>query len=96
MEKLLHYNTAQEIISRQAEVIQGMMADLKRTILILNIDISTEVGRVGILDRSDPAYPILARTLGARRDNLKITIAALEQRLRTIKAATDQAIASAA
>jgi hypothetical protein len=32
-------------------------------------------------DPFDPNYPILARTLTARRDNLKDTIAALEKRL---------------
>jgi hypothetical protein len=41
-------------------------------------------------------YPILARTLGTRRDNLKVTIAALAQRLATINDKTSQAIATAA
>ena len=45
-------------------------------------------------DRSDPAYPILARALAARRDNLWDTIAALEQRLATIKVAVVEAVAA--
>lgn len=96
MAKLHHSDTAQEKILRQAAVIRGMVDDLKRTIQILNIDISTEEGRVGIVDKSDPAYPILARTLGTRRDNLNITIAALEQRFRTINATINHVIAAAA
>jgi phage shock protein A len=37
--------------------------------------------QTGIFDRSDAAYPILARMLATRRDNIKDTITALEQRL---------------
>jgi hypothetical protein len=37
-----------------------------------------------IFDRSDPAYPILARTLTARRGNLIVTVADLQERLRAI------------
>jgi hypothetical protein len=73
-----------------------MLNDLDHTVHLLNIDISTEEERVRVLDRSDPAYPILARTLATRRDNLKVTIAALEKRLRMINAATPQIIAEAA
>jgi hypothetical protein len=35
----------------------------------------------GFLNRSDAAYPILARILATHRDNLKDTITALERRL---------------
>lgn len=96
MAELHHSGTAQETALRQAAVIQGMVADLERTIRILNIDISAEVKRVGVLDRSDPAYPILARTLGARRDNLKLTVAALGERLRAIDPRATQDVATAA
>jgi hypothetical protein len=34
-----------------------------------------------VFDKSQVEYPMLARTLAARRDNLKDTIAALEKRL---------------
>jgi hypothetical protein len=93
----LHYSgTAQETALRQAAVIQGMMADLERTIRILNIDISAELNRVGVIDKADPAYPILARTLGARRDNLKLTVATLVERLRAIDPKAAQDVATAA
>jgi hypothetical protein len=86
MAKLHHSGTAQETALRQAAVIQGMINDLGRTIHILNIDILTEEERVLIFDRSDPAYPIIARTLTARRDNLVVTVADLAERLRAITA----------
>jgi hypothetical protein len=47
-----------------------------------------------VSDRSDPTYPILARALAARRDNLRDTIAALEQRLATIKVPMVEAAAA--
>jgi hypothetical protein len=94
--KLHHSRTAQETALRQAAVIRGMIDDLGRTIHILNIDISTEEERVLVFDRSDPAYPILARTLTARRDNLIVTVADLAERLRAITATIPAAIPEAA
>jgi hypothetical protein len=96
MAKLHHSGIAQETALRQAAVIRGMMHDLGRTIQFLDIDISTEEERGRIFDRSDPAYPILARTLTARRDNLIVTVADLEERLRAIIATIPAAIPEAA
>jgi hypothetical protein len=84
MTKLHRSETAQEAALRQAEVIQGLIGDLERTVQILNVDIYTEEQRVWVFDRSDPAYPILARTLTTRRDNMNVTIATLARRLHTI------------
>jgi hypothetical protein len=96
MAKLHHSGTAQETALRQAAVSRGMIDDLGRTIQILNIDISSEEERVRVFDRSDPAYPILARTLTARRDNLIVTVADLAERLRAITATIPAAIPKAA
>ena len=89
MAKLHHSGTAQETALRQAAVSRGMIDDLGRTIQILNIDISSEEERVRVFDRSDPAYPILARTLTARRDNLIVTVADLRERLREVRCGCD-------
>jgi hypothetical protein len=75
-----HFDT-REVLQREAILIWRMIADIDRTVRLLDCDVTTEEERVGISDRSDAAYPILARTLAARRDNLKDTITALEQRL---------------
>jgi hypothetical protein len=70
-----------EAVQRKAILIWRMIADIDRTVRLLDCDIATEEERAGISDRSDAAYPVLARTLTTRRDNLKDTITALEGRL---------------
>jgi hypothetical protein len=66
-----------------------MIGDIDRVVRILDCDIATEEERARISDRSDAAYPMLARTLAARRDNLRDTIAALNQRLANLPAETE-------
>jgi hypothetical protein len=75
-----HFDTS-EAGQREAGLIRKMIGDIYRVVQLLNCDIATEEERVRIFDRSDAAYPILARTLAARRDNLKDTMTALEKRL---------------
>ena len=65
----------------EAMQIRKMIGDLGRTVQFLDCDIATEEERARTSDRSDAAYPILARMLATRRDNLKDTITALERRL---------------
>jgi hypothetical protein len=75
-----HFDTS-AAAHREAAQIRKMIGDLDRIIQLLSCDITTEEERVGISDRSDVAYPTLASTLATRRDNLKDTTTALEQRL---------------
>ena len=75
-----HFDT-RESTQREAVQIWKMIVDIDRTVRLLKCDITTEEERVGISDRSDTAYPILARMLATRRDNLNDTVTALEQRL---------------
>ena len=58
--------------------IATLIADLTRTADILTADIEHEEERAGVRDLADPAYPVLARTLRVRRQNLRVTIASLE------------------
>jgi hypothetical protein len=90
------FGTAHAIAHREATVITAMMDDLRRIVEILDFDVASEEERAHVFDRSDALYPILARTLAARRDNLKLTVAALGQRLRDIDAAAAQVVATAA
>jgi len=55
-----------------------LIDDLSRSLDILTADIDHEEMRAGVRDLADPAYPMLARTLRARRDNIRATIASLE------------------
>ncbi len=85
MNQLRYSGNAQEATLRQAAVIRSMIVDLERTIQILRIEICTQEERVRVFDKADPFYPILARTLGERRENLIATVAALGQRLNEIE-----------
>ena len=75
-----HFDTS-EAAQREAVKIRRMIGDLDRLVRLLDCNIVVQEECVGISDRSDVAYPILAKTLAARRDNLRETITALEQRL---------------
>jgi hypothetical protein len=81
MKHARHFENVSRTAVREAACIGNMIADLRRIVEILDCDVVTEEKSSHICDRSDARYPILARQLAARRDNLKLTIAALEARL---------------
>jgi BMFP domain-containing protein YqiC len=88
MKHARHFENVVRISVREADCIGTMISDMRRVVHVLDCDVRTEEERSRIFDRSDAHYPILARTLSARRDNLKTTIAALEARLSSIDAAS--------
>ncbi|MEH2563774.1 hypothetical protein V1289_003401 [Bradyrhizobium sp. AZCC 2289] len=65
--------------------IATLIGSLSRSVALLTVDMEHEETRAGVRDLSDPAYPVLARSLRARRDNIGATIAMLEN-LRAPKA----------
>jgi hypothetical protein len=65
--------------------IATLIGNLSRSVDLLTVDIEHEETQAGVRDLSDPAYPVLARSLRVRRDNVRATIAMLEN-LRTPKA----------
>jgi hypothetical protein len=67
--------------ARQTAVISKVLVDLVRTVQLIECEIAAQEDRAGVFDRSDVMYPMLAKTLIERRDNLKMTIDALERRL---------------
>src|SRR5258707_15725321 len=67
--------------TREVTVISKILADLVHAVELIESDIVAEEARARISNRSDAKYPILARSLIERRDNIRMTIAALEQRL---------------
>jgi len=88
-----HFDTS-DVVLKEAEQIRTLIADLGRLVHILDCDIATEEERARVSNRSDAAYPMLARMLATRRNNLQGTIVALEQRLaKSTFHATDQAAA---
>ena len=70
---------------REPTQTKTLIADLDRIVQILNVDIASEGEQSRVSDRSRAEYPILARKLAARRDNLLVTIAALKRRLSTLE-----------
>ena len=66
---------------RTAMKLQALIADLRWRVQLLGCDIKEEEKRTGVSDLSNGAYPILARNLRTRRDNLLATITMLECRL---------------
>ena len=58
--------------------IATLIGDLSRSVELLTVDIAHEEARAGVRDLSDPAYPVLARSLRVRRENIGATIALLE------------------
>ena len=77
--------------SREAVQTRSLIADIDRIVQILDSDIAAEEKQARVFDPSQVGYPMLARTLAARRDNLRETIAALERRLSDLPADRMQA-----
>ena len=58
--------------------IATLIESLLRSVELLTVDVENEETRASVRDLSDPAYPVLARSLRARRENIRTTIASLE------------------
>ena len=85
MKRRYHFgNTAHASLTEMARV-SALIGDLDRRAQLLECDITAEEKRVCVSNRSDDAYPIAARILAVRRDNLKATITTLEQQLASLK-----------
>ncbi|MGA2058219.1 MAG: hypothetical protein ABSG88_23305 [Bradyrhizobium sp.] len=80
MKHQYHFGSPNDAALNEAAKLKALISDLDRVVRILDSHISTEQERDGMSNHL-PAYPILARVMTARRDNLKETIAALERRL---------------
>jgi hypothetical protein len=86
MRRQYHSQSANTVPRMEAPWIAALISNLDRHAQLLDQDIAAEEERAQVFDRSHPVYPILARTLTARRDNLSATIAALEKRLASFQA----------
>jgi hypothetical protein len=67
--------------ARATMKLRALVADLHLQIHFLDQAIHDEEQRTGIFDAANVAYPMLARTLKGRRDNLLATITMLEGHL---------------
>jgi hypothetical protein len=71
---------------RETEKLRTMIADLEQIVTVLEASLTSELERSRVKDPSDYAFPMSARALIARRDNLKTTITSLLDRLARLKA----------
>ena len=80
-----------QVVSRSGAAgelqLDGLIADLWWRVRLLNTDILEEEAKAEMLDAQQPAYPLLAANLRARRDNLVATIGMLEQRAKSAREA---------
>jgi hypothetical protein len=67
-----------------AAQIRNMIAALERAVISLDGSIDTVLERSPVLDPCNFAYPVAARAMGARRDNIQGTIAVLSRQLAKI------------
>jgi hypothetical protein len=75
---------------RETAWIGALIVDLGRRAQLLEDDIAAEEERARVFNRSDAAYPIAARILAVRRENVKATIATLEKQLASLKKQVEQ------
>jgi hypothetical protein len=61
--------------------LHALISDLRWRTQLLDADIREEERRAGISDPKNPAYPMLALNLRARRDNIQVSITILQSRL---------------
>lgn len=71
--------------TRTAIQIRTMIAGLEREVRNLDDSIASELALSGVREPSHFAYPISAKMMQARRENLKTTVAALSERLASIE-----------
>jgi hypothetical protein len=67
--------------------IATLIESLLRSVELLAVNIEHEETRAGVRDLSDPAYPVLARSLRARKDNIQATMTSLEALVHASEAA---------
>jgi len=71
-------DTLRETASAHKLQIATLINDLSRFVNVLTADVEHEEMRAGVRNPTDPAYPVLARILCTRRENIRATIATLE------------------
>ena len=81
MKHQYHSGSPSDAAGKEAAKVKALISELDRRVRLLASDIASEEGLVGVSDPYNAAYPVLARMLTARRDNLRETISALERRL---------------
>jgi hypothetical protein len=80
MEIQHQFETTRTKALQEMAQIETLIQSLQDAVERLEHDITAEEARVGIVDLANVGYPILARVLAVRRENLLATIETVEQR----------------
>ena len=78
MAKQHRFETVRDKAPRDTTQVEKLIGRLARTAEIMESDIRHEEQLASVSDPRDPAYPMIARTLKARRDNLMASIVFLQ------------------
>jgi hypothetical protein len=81
MKHQYHFGSPNYPPFKEVAKVSALISDLDRVARVLESDIAAEEERSGVSDPFNANYPVLARTMTARRNNLRETIGALERRL---------------
>lgn len=85
-----------DVQHRQALTLEAMILEVDHSIMALDRSIEIEQELSGVYDRTHYAYPMTARAMEKRRDNLKMTREALAERLSGLTGSElNQAVAAA-
>jgi hypothetical protein len=81
MSVLHQFEKSDHAASRRALQIRSMIEELRRGVALLETDIEAVIAFDRRVDPTNAAYPIAARTMKVRRNNLISTISLLEAKL---------------
>lgn len=76
-----HFETISARYEQMLDRIEALILDVRSLVELLEANIEIEEGSTGEFDPTSSNYPIRARRLRARRDNLVSAISELEMRL---------------
>ena len=79
MKRRYHFGNASGALRTEMARIGALINDLDRQSQLLECEIGAQEERAGAFNRADDSYPMTARILAVRRDNLKATIATLRR-----------------
>jgi hypothetical protein len=83
MTKQQLFETSANRASQETTQIETLIGRLARTAELMDADINQEEKLASVSDPRDPAYPMIARSLKARRDNLTASISSLQALVNT-------------
>jgi type II secretory pathway component PulJ len=83
MTKQQLFETSANRASQETTQIETLIGRLARTAELMDADINQEEKLASVSDPRDPAYPMIARSLKGRRDNLTASISSLQALVNT-------------